>query len=165
MSKEKIFGAARHSPRGEWVQTTIVNQVAGILFRRSNVIEYCDAVRKADRKGLVYTVKLRPEPTQTHGPNAIAIYGLVRIKSFFGTKSVVKWHIGYVGRELANELQEDLLSKGIPIAAELYDINQSGQFIDINYLVLAPPGHGLRRRVEDRQYQQWYLDTQIWPIH
>lgn len=107
------FGKARHKPEGKWVQTTMVVAVMGINHRRSDVEAYCRAVHRSEKASEVYGVTLRPDPANAHDKNAIAIHGHAGVQS---------WHIGFLDRDTAAEITRDLVSKGIPIAGELYSI-------------------------------------------
>lgn len=136
------FGTDRHKPVGAWVQTTMTVSVTGIQHRKSAVGAFCRAVRQATKNQARYGVRLRPEPGNQHDPNAIAVDG------FAGSGS---WHIGYLSRDLAKEIRDDLLDKGVPIDAELYNIwVGDNDFTEINVIVLAPPGHGMKARVKGR---------------
>lgn len=135
------FGADRHKPRGEWVQTTTVVAVVGIQYRRSEVTKFCRAVQAAERsKKVHYGVRLRPEPTNPHDANAIAVDGVVENQ---------RWHVGYLDRDTADELNRDLISMGVPIAAELYNlwVGDDG-YADIKIIILAPPGYGMKTRLK-----------------
>ena len=86
-----------------------------------------------------YGVSLQPDPTNRHDPNAIAVYGKARNKS---------WRVGYLDRFTAEEITRDLVAKGVPIAGELFEIWVGNDgFIDIKVIVLAPPGNGMKARL------------------
>ena len=57
--------------------------------------------------------------------------------------------------DLAAELHRDLLNSGVPIAADLYSIYKQDEFIDINLIVLAPPGYGVSVRTRARDDGGW----------
>jgi len=49
--------------------------------------------------------------------------------------------------ELAAEMCEEFVSKGVPIAAELYSIYEGKNgFLDFKVIILAPPGNSLSKR-------------------
>jgi hypothetical protein len=134
------FGQDRHGPQGAWVQTTNVRQIVGIQHRRNDVEAFCQAVHSAERGGQLYGVNLRPEPHNTHDRNAIAVDG------FAGGR---KWHVGYLDRNTAEEINRDLLSKGVPIDGELYAIWIADDgYIEIKVIVLAPPGNSMKVRLK-----------------
>ncbi|WP_085043876.1 HIRAN domain-containing protein [Ensifer aridi] len=139
-AKPGRFAKDRYAPDGKWVQTTIVESVVGVRHRFANAAAFAEAARNAERFGQLYGVTLEPQPDNVHDRNAIAVHGQV------GTQ---KWHVGYLDRELAAELNRDLLSKDIPIAAELYEIwvGDTG-LIDIKVIVLAPPGNSMKVRLK-----------------
>lgn len=142
MAKPKKFGRGRHRPPGEWVQTTLAEEVFGLKHREANARAFAAAVEKAERAGQRYGVALALQPDNPHDRYAIAVFGQCMVKPFLRTPKLREWHIGFVERELARELHDDLLSRGIPISSELYSIYKSGKYLEINYIVLAPPGYG-----------------------
>lgn len=137
------FGKDRYQPEGQWVQTTIMLKVAGVQHRKDNAGEFARAVHVAEASGARYGLSLSPEPGNPHDPNAIKVFGVV------GSKS---WHIGYLDRDTAAEVTQDLISKGVPIAAELYEVwvGEEG-YVDFKMLVLAPSGYGHKARLRARQ--------------
>lgn len=141
------FGTDRYRPAGIWVQTTIAVSVVGIQFRKEAARAYISAVQKAESLRLQYGLLLERQTNNPHDPDAIAIYGVSEVQASLNT-SVQEWHIGYMARDLAAELAEDLVSKGVPIAAELLSIYESANgFIDVSYIVLAPKGYGHKARL------------------
>lgn len=148
---QKRFGTARYMPLGDWVRTTVVERVVGIQHRRRDVLAFCDAVRKAEAKGLRYGIDVRPEPTNAHDRNALAVYGYAEAVSWFRrTPKRAEWHVGYIGRDMAQGLALDFAARGVPLAGELYSIYQSDDFIEIKVLVLAPRGHSVSTRNKRR---------------
>lgn len=144
------YGTDRHRPFGRWVQVVSTNVVGG-CYRKDNVDAFCNAVDIAEHKGLKYTVGMVPEPDNPHDPNAIKVYGLATTQSFLEGKKPNKWHIGYLSSGTSLWLYENLLSKQIPLAMELYGIYEDKNdnteseyygkvFTDIKCIVLAPPG-------------------------
>lgn len=134
------YGKERHGVPGDWVQTTMMIRLAGGNHRLDNVHAYTNAVIQAERNGREYGLTLVPEPSNAHDRNAIAVYGVA---------GGGKWHIGYLDADTAEEINRDLVSKSIPIAAELYEIwigNDDG--IDVKLIVLAPPGNGTKARLK-----------------
>lgn len=137
------FATDRHRPDGEWVNTTIGISVAGIQHRFQSVVEFAAAAKQAEDSGSHYGLRLAPEPTNAHDKNAIKVFGVVGEK---------EWHIGYLRQETAKEITADLVSKGIPIAATLLNIYVSPSgFIDVNFLILAPPGNSHTSRLRKRK--------------
>ncbi|MFD1744062.1 HIRAN domain-containing protein [Rhizobium helianthi] len=124
------------------MQTTTVVKVAGVQHRKRDVSAFIAAVRAAERGGLIYGVRLIPEPSNRYDANAIAVMG------FAGQR---EWQIGYLERDLAREINRDLIDKGLPVAGELYAVwvGDNG-FVDISIIVLAPPGNGLKARLRRR---------------
>lgn len=133
------------------MQATLVEEVVGVQYRKPDVRGFCAAVRKAERAGLEYGVALAPQPNNVHDPNAIAVLGQCMVKRWLRSPRLMEWHIGYVERGLATELHEEFLDLGIPIASELYEIFQQGDFFDVKFIVLAPPGHSHRTRMKRRR--------------
>jgi hypothetical protein len=142
------FGTKRYKPDGVWVQTTLAESVVGVQFRKDAAEAYATAVEKAEKAGLQYGVQLEAQPNNPHDRNAIAVYGVCEVKGLF-SKSLKEWHIGYLSRDLAEELTADLVSKGVPISAELYSIYRGlDGFLDFKVIVLAPRGHGHKARLQ-----------------
>jgi len=141
------FGQDRHRPAGEWVQATLVEDVVGVAHRKHAAFQFATAVRSAERRSLHYGIALELEPNNPHDRHAIKVIGMAEQRRFFGGTRRSAWHIGYLPRETSSELHQDLLSQGIPIAAELYYVFLDRDFVDLKIIVLAPPGHshGARR--------------------
>lgn len=151
MAGWRKYGLDRHRPAGDWVQTTVVEEVWGINHRKGDVVAFCQAVDDAERSGRPYGIYLRPEPANQHDPNAIAVIGRCMVKPLFRSPRLKEWHIGYIQRDLAREIHEDLLGKGIPIASELYCIFEQDDYVEVKLIVLAPSGHGHKVRIRNRQ--------------
>ncbi len=150
MSWER-FGTDRYQPDGEWVQTSLLVSVVGIQFRKPDVRKFAKAVRKAEKKKLEYGLELVLEPDNPADPNAIKVHGFAEVPRWFGQPQFKEWHVGYCGRELASELHRDLLSNNVDIAAELYRLFVKNDYYGIEFFVLAPPGHGFKRRKAQSQ--------------
>jgi hypothetical protein len=140
------YAQNRHRPTGEWVQTTLAESVVGVHHRKANALAFARAAQQAEARGLVYGIQLEHHPNNRHDSNAIAVIGVAERKGWF-TRVVDQWHIGYLNREIAAEIVSDLVSKGIPVAAELYSIYEGKDgFLDFKVIVLAPPGHSMKVR-------------------
>jgi len=126
----------------------LLEEVYGLQYREANVQAFCAAVAVAGAKHLSYGVALAPQADNPNDPNAIAIFGQCEVKPWLRSKWLNEWHIGCVRWELAQELHEEFLSKGIPIASQLRNIYRDGKYTEINYFVLAPKGrsHSSRMR-------------------
>lgn len=151
MSDWHRFGEDRHLPPGEWVKTTTVIKVAGIHHRKSAAGSFANTVAKAEEHGLFYGVRLEPEPTNEHDRNAIKVIGVADRKKFFGGAKRTEWHVGYLPKEDAADLTDNLVCKGIEIAAELYRIFVRDDHVGIQIIVLAPPGHSHSARVRRKK--------------
>lgn len=145
MTQEK-FGGDRHRPAGEWVQATPLLNVAGWTFRAANVERFFAAVRKAEADGRPYGVRVRPEPHNAHDPLAIAVYGFASVKRWLRSPRIEEWHIGYVPADQAAAIHRDMLSKGMPIEAELYTLYLQDDYREVRFFVLAPPGNSEKAR-------------------
>ena len=139
------YGRDRHKPTGEWVQTTHIEKVTGVAYRKTEALAFAKAAKKAEQQGCIYGVRLELEPENPVDKNAIMVWGVAENKGWLGIKQA-EWHIGYLSAALAAELHRDLLSLGRPIAAELYSIFEDGDFFDFNIIVLAPKGFGVASR-------------------
>lgn len=133
-------------PDGKWVQTTLAESVVGVHHRKADAVAFARAVRKSEAKGLQYGVQLEHRPDNPHDANAIAVIGVAEQKGWFG-RSVGQWHIGYLDADLAAEIVSDLVSRGIPVASQLYSIYEGKDgFLDFKVIVLAPPGNSTKVR-------------------
>lgn len=147
------YGQSRHKPAGEWVQTTLAESVVGVHHRKANAVAFARAARKAEAQGLIYGVELEHRPDNRHDPNAIAVIGIAEWKGWF-RRGVERWHIGYLDRDIAAEIVADLVSKDIPVAAELYSICEGQEgYLDFKVIVLAPPGYSASTRERARRLQ------------
>ena len=147
------YGQSRHKRAGKWVQTTMVESVVGVHHRKADAIAFARAARKAEAGGLVYGVELEHHPDNPHDPNAIAVFGVAERKGWFKS-SVERWQIGYLDADLAAEIVGDLVSMGIPVAAELYSIYEGQEgYLDFKVIVLAPPGYSASTRERARRLQ------------
>ena len=146
MAKLKKFGEDRHHPEGNWVKTTLIMQVAGVSNRKPDTVSFARAVGKAEAMGLLYGVRLEPEPTNRNDRNAIKVIGFADKKIYFGGTKRIEWHVGYVPPKYAARLTEDLISRGVEIAAELYRVSTRDDFVEFQIIALAPPGYGRSTR-------------------
>ena len=138
-------------PACEWVQTTLAESIVGVHHRKANAVAFARAARKAEARSLVYGVELEHHPGNRHDPNAIAIFGVAEQKGWF-RRTVGRWHIGYLDRDVAADIVGDLVSKGIPVAAELYSIYEGNDgFLDFKVIVLAPAGYSTKARQRARR--------------
>lgn len=144
------FGTDRHRPPGEWVQATMTEEVAGIVHRKGACRSWASAVARAESAKLPYGIDLEPEPSNPHDANAIRVIGHATTRGFFGGLKQHRHFIGYLPAWLAQEINEDLISQGLPIAGELYSIYQANDFFDVKVLVLGPPGHSESARRKRR---------------
>jgi hypothetical protein len=111
-----------------------------VQHRKVDALAFARAVQAAEQKGLRYGVMLEREPLNPHDQKAIKVIGSALVKPWFGAPCERSWHIGYVPREVSEELVEDLYSQNHPCAAELYGIYVGRDFIDIEFFVLVPKG-------------------------
>ena len=140
------YAQNRHQPSGEWVQTTLAENVVGVHHRKADALAFARAAQTAEAQGWVYGIELEHRPDNLHDLNAIAVIGVAERKGWFRRK-INKWHIGYLDRETAAEIVRDLVSKNIAVAAKLYSIYESSEgFLDFKVIVLAPPGHSTKVR-------------------
>ena len=119
--------------------------IAGWTFRSANVHRFFAAVKKAERRKARHGIRVVPEPRNRHDPNAIAVHGFADVRSWFRTKRM-QFRLGYVPAEIAAELQDDLLSRGVPISAELYSLYRRDDYHEIRIVILAPPGFSVKAR-------------------
>lgn len=142
------YGRDRHQPPGEWVQTTQLTDAVGLSHRKSDVILFANAVKKAEKQGLPYGLRIERQPNNPHDPNAIAIYGIAETKGWFGTKRN-EWHIGFVPADVAADVSPNLIDAGIPVAVELYQIVEgTDDYFEVKFFILGPPGYGVKKRLK-----------------
>lgn len=142
------YGKDRHKPEGQWVQTTHLSEVAGLVHRKPDVIAFANAVRKAEKRGLKYGLMIERQPNNQHDRNAIAIYGVAEVKGWFKTQTR-DWHIGFVPGDVAADVSPNLIDKGVPVAVELYQIVQGTDgYYEVKFFILAPPGNGVAKRLK-----------------
>ena len=146
MATWEKYGRNRHRPDGEWVQTSHIEKVMGVAYRKPEALAFTKAAKRAEKQGCIYGVRLELEPGNPVDKNAVMVWGVAENKRWFGGIKQAEWHIGYLSAALATELHRDLLSLGRPIAAELYSIFEDGEFFDFNIIVLAPKGFGIAAR-------------------
>jgi hypothetical protein len=137
MSEVK-FGRDQQRPPGDWSRASGYLEAVGVHHRLTAARQFASAVRDAERQKRLYGVLLRPEPSNPHDKNAIQLIGYCEVPRIFGSPIHKEWHIGYVDRDTAAELNSSFVSKDVKIAGELYGIyvGRDG-FIDINYFALA----------------------------
>ena len=110
---------------------------SAFITERLTPLQFAQAARRAEAKGLVYGVELEHRPDNPHDANAIAVIGVAERSGWF-RRRVDRWHIGYLDREIAAEIVGDLVSKRTPVAAELYSIYEGRDgFLDFKIIVLA----------------------------
>lgn len=110
--------------------------------RKDAASAFARAVWTAEKRGTVYGLRLEPDPTNAYDRKAIKIFGVV------GSE---EWHIGFVDADTAADISTDIITRDLPIAGELYEvyIGHAG-FVDVKYLVLAPPGNSVSARAKRR---------------
>ncbi len=100
----------------------------------------------AESAGLKYRLELELEPSNKHDPNAIKIIGVSEHKTLFGALKSTAWHIGYVDAQTASEFTTEFIKQGVEISIVLYAIYSNPPYIDVNYMLLAPPGNSFSAR-------------------
>lgn len=136
------YAQDRHRPAGDWTNFTNMVSVVGVQHRRDSAAAFASAARKAERSGLIYGVNLQFEPNNPHDPNALAVIGAADRKRLFGGIQAQEWKIGYLPREVAAEVCDQLIRPGLSVGIELYSIYEGREgFVDFKIIVLAPPGH------------------------
>lgn len=142
MSGWEKFGRDRHKPDGKWVQFSLALSVTGVQHRKGAAMSFARDVRRAEAAGRPYGVRLVAEPDNAYDPNAIKVVGYCGDR-----QSAPGVHIGYVEAGVAKEVMDVLHANRLPFAGELYSIyKESGGFIDIKFIVLGPPGTGMKAR-------------------
>ena len=121
-------------------------KVVGVRNRKPDAISFAKAVAKAEAMGLPYGVRLEPEPTNRFDSNAIKVIGFADQKIYFSGIKRIEWHVGYVPPKYAAGLNQDLIARGVEVAAELYRVSTRDDSVEFQILGLAPPGHGRSTR-------------------
>ena len=52
------YAQDRHKADGQWVQTTLVEKVVGVQFRKPDAIAFAKAAKKAEEQSCIYGVRL-----------------------------------------------------------------------------------------------------------
>jgi hypothetical protein len=145
------YATDRHQPPGDWVGFTLATSVVGVSMSKPAARAFASAARLAERRGWAYGVTPQWEPNNPHDPNAIAVIGMAESRGCFGGRRLGEWKIGYLPREVAEEVVTTLAEPGFPVGLELYSIYEGREgYIDIKVVVLGPPGtsHSARRRAK-----------------
>ncbi len=155
------YGRDWHKPDGEWAQTTLVEKVVGVHYRKPDAASFAKAAKNAESQGCIYGVRLQLEPDNLVDKNAIMVWGVAETKGWLGRIKQAEWHIGYLPAELAAEIQHDLISIGVPVAAELYSIFEEGDFLEFSIIVLAPKGFGHSSRERAARKSKGSPETRV----
>lgn len=137
-------------PPGEWVRTTDALSVHGLAANTGAVIAFADAAEAAKRKGLRFGIDLATEDAG-QPERGLLVIGGAEVMGFFGGRTVKHWPLGHLPRKVVSEIHEDLIAKGIPIAAELSGIHYDQTNPGVKIFILAPRGHGARDRERRRR--------------
>lgn len=154
MSKILKYAHDRYNPPGEWVISTLKQNVAGVKYRISSVRDFCNAVKKAEKLNIRYGLRAIRDPENQFDCNAIEVHGYSENVNWLGKKGEKTWHIGYFSRDLAKEINDYFVVNGINFEVQLYAIYENEDFIDISFFVLGPPGHSHKKRTQQRSLEQ-----------
>lgn len=144
------FGLHRHRPPGNWVQTTPLLAVQGVTHHSAEAKAFAAAVRMSEKSGWPYGVALRPEPENAFDPNAIKVLGLARNKPLFRPARDGEWHLGYVPKDVAAAVGEDIIKPGHAYCAELYDVTVDPEFLQVRFFILLPADSPAKDRIARR---------------
>lgn len=139
-------------PPGDWVRATDALSVQGLAANARAVIAFADAAEAAKHKRLRFGIDLATEDVD-HPERGLLVVGGAEIKGFFGYRTVKHWPLGHLSRKVVNEIHEDLIAKGIPMAAELSGIHYDRTHPDVKIYILAPKGHAARDRERRRRFR------------
>jgi hypothetical protein len=133
------YGLARHRPPGQWAPVSRSEPLVGMLYRVDEVAAFTAAVRRAEKLGLRYGLRLEYIPAGFERDATVAVFGEAETQHLFGSKSRREWRIGTLSRDLANAVIESYVSKDIAVAAELMSIveTQDGMPL-ISVTILGP---------------------------
>lgn len=148
---EQRFGVDRHRPAGQWVQNTPLLEVAAVQNRKAAALAFARAAENAERRQWPYGLRFALEPTNQEDPNAIKVIGFAMAKPMFGATKEHVFDIGYIDRETAAEVHEDLVAVEHPFAAELSFIYRRGSFVAFAYHILVPKGSPATLRTHKRR--------------
>ncbi|WP_424986458.1 HIRAN domain-containing protein [Microbulbifer sp. S227A] len=96
-----VFRANR--PNGNWINWRIGSgwfAVAGIDNRIDDVIAFLKAAASASDENRLFGIRLVPEPHNPNDENAIKVMGIAAAKR----GELKTWHIGYVPRQIAENV-------------------------------------------------------------
>tara|TARA_R110002073_G_scaffold28711_4_gene90990 strand:- start:213 stop:701 length:489 start_codon:yes stop_codon:yes gene_type:complete len=133
------YGLARHRPPGQWAPIARSEPLVGTLYRVDEVAAFTAAVRRAEKLGLRYGLRLEHIPAGFERDDTVAVFGEAETQHLFGSKSRREWRIGTLSRDMASEVIESYVSKDIAVAAELMSIveTQDGMPL-ISVTILGP---------------------------
>jgi len=133
------YGLARHRPPGHWDPIARSEPIVGTLFHVDEVAAFTAAVRRAEKLGLRYGLRLAHIPGGFETNASVAVYGEAETQHIFGSKSKREWRIGALSQDMAREVIGEFLDKDIPVAAELVSVveTQDGMPL-ISVTILGP---------------------------
>ena len=115
------FGLARHRPPGSWSAAAAAEPVVGTYHQIDNVRAFAAAVRRAERMGHRYGLRLARAKTGSDDQTLIVL-GFAETQGMFGSRTLRDWRIGTLSRGLSEDVSRHYLDRNIPIAAELVSI-------------------------------------------
>ena len=100
---------------------------AGAYWEYPNVLKFIQG-------GKNLCLELEREPKNKHDPNAIKIIGVVR-----GWIFAKRYHIGYIGREIAKKLVAGRFWPNVTANLRRVTLNDEG-YVHVNFDLLGPKG-------------------------
>lgn len=133
------YGLARHRPPGQWAPIARSEPLVGTLYRVDEVAAFTAAVRRAEKLGLRYGLRLEYIPAGFERDDTVAVFGEAETQHLFGSRSRREWRIGTLSRDMASEVIQSYFEKDIAVAAELVSIveTQDGMPL-ISVTILGP---------------------------
>lgn len=128
----ECFGLDRIRPDGNWVRITPLLEVADIDRFPQAVSAFYKAVRKAERSGWPYGLRLKPDT----GGTRLEVHGHAPVQPLFREAEVQSWHIGFVPDDHASDLLARVAAGGAEV--ELYSVFESPRFSEVAFFVLEP---------------------------
>lgn len=124
-------------PDGQWVRASGMCSVLGLEKDIQGFIYWADAAEKAHKKKLRFGADIMEA---LDGSGRIDVVGVAQTKSFFGKVSAKQWILGHIWGEVAKEMRERYVDKGVQIASELYSVHYDRSDPEVKIYILVPKG-------------------------
>ncbi|MCL4675001.1 MAG: hypothetical protein KJZ59_02980 [Pararhodobacter sp.] len=133
------FGLARYRPAGSWVVATPPEGVVGTAHQLDNMRAFSAAVRRAERYGLRYGLRLQRDSDRAEAEDTITVFGIVETRGPLGGRRQMEWPVGVLSRGLTRRVVDQFLDKGSLVEAELISIIEQPDTVPLLSLAILVP--------------------------